>query len=46
MTVTLLYVLTAILFLSIPGAVTGTIFLASTVGYLLLPVWQYWRRQA
>lgn len=44
MSSTLLYVLTFLLFLTIPGGVTGTIFLASTVGYFVLAVYQSWRR--
>lgn len=35
MTSTLLYVLTFALFLTIPGAVTGAIFICSTVVYLI-----------
>lgn len=40
MSSTLLYVLTFLLFLSIPGAVTGTIFLGSTVLYFITTAWR------
>lgn len=38
---TLLYVLTFLLFLTIPGSITGSIFLVSVVIYAITTAWRW-----